>query len=133
MLETDNSRTIFSKNLQYFMSEKGVSRKDVCETLDISYYTFSDWCNGKKYPRVEKLEMLADYFGISVPELVSKKDESIKEELSKIDVQDKAKQEILDIILRLHSDKDFLEVVEKVNKFDNEKLKALVLFLKSFG
>ena len=58
------NKSVFAKNLQYQMDLNKKTRKDVCEALGFSYYTFSDWVNGKKYPRMDKVEMLANYFGI---------------------------------------------------------------------
>lgn len=55
------------------MEENGKSRKEVCEALGISYYTFSDWVNGKKYPRMDKVEMLANYFGVLKSDLIEDK------------------------------------------------------------
>lgn len=57
---------IFAANLNEMMKLKCKSRKDVCDDLDIKYTTFCDWINGRTYPRVEAIELLADYFGISV-------------------------------------------------------------------
>lgn len=31
--------------------------------------TVSDWCNGKKYPRVNKMQMIANYFGVLMSDL----------------------------------------------------------------
>lgn len=66
-------KRIFAKNLQRYMDANGKSRKDMCEALNISYYTFSDWVNGKKFPRIDKIEMLADYFGIEKSDLIEDK------------------------------------------------------------
>lgn len=55
------------------MQENDKSRKDVAEALGVSYYTFSDWVNGKKYPRMDKVEKLANYFGILKSDLIEDK------------------------------------------------------------
>lgn len=70
-----NNKSVFAKNLQYQMDLSGKTRKEVCETLGFSYYTFSDWVNGKKYPRMDKVEMLANYFGILKSDLIEEKKE----------------------------------------------------------
>lgn len=117
------SREVFSANLRSLMGKAGKSRKEVSESIGVSYFTFSDWCNGKKYPRIEKLEALAQYFGISVSELVGEQRETIKSEGGKV----------LDIILRLHADTEFLGIVEKMNELDDEKLNALKQLIVAFG
>lgn len=69
------NKSVFAKNLQYQMDIHHKSRRDVCKDLGFSYYTFSDWVNGKKYPRMDKVEMLARYFGISKSDLIEEQKE----------------------------------------------------------
>ena len=59
-----DSKQIFSENLRRHMELSRKTRKDISESLGISYYTVSDWVNGKKFPRMDKVEMLANLFGI---------------------------------------------------------------------
>ena len=67
-------KTVFSENLKMYMALNGKSRKDVCEALGYSYFTFSDWVNGKKMPRMDKVEQLANYFGVLKSDLIEKKE-----------------------------------------------------------
>lgn len=69
-----NNKNIFASNLKRYMALNGKSRKEVCEALGFSYYTFSDWVNGKKYPRMDKVEMLANYFGCLKSDLIEDKE-----------------------------------------------------------
>jgi transcriptional regulator with XRE-family HTH domain len=59
------------------MELNGKSRNDIAQALNISYFTVSDWVNGKKYPRMDKVEMLASYFGILKSDLIEVKNEEI--------------------------------------------------------
>jgi transcriptional regulator with XRE-family HTH domain len=68
--EKMDNKYIFSKNLQRLMNLNNVSRKDVANVLGISYFTVSDWVNGKKYPRMDKVELLANYFGVLKSDLI---------------------------------------------------------------
>lgn len=68
------NKEIFSKNLRYYMSKKGVDRNQVCSALGFVYTTFNDWYNGVKYPRIDKIEMLANYFGIMKSDLIEEHD-----------------------------------------------------------
>lgn len=72
-------KEIFSKNLKRYMALAGKSRKEVCEALGYSYFTFSDWVNGKKMPRMDKVEQLANYFGVSKSDLIEQKKEAVTE------------------------------------------------------
>lgn len=69
-------RAIFSENLKKYMALSGKSRKDVCEALGYSYFTFSDWVTGKKMPRMDKVEQLANYFGILKSDLIEEKEKA---------------------------------------------------------
>lgn len=65
-----DNKYIFSRNLKRLMDKKQVSRKDIADYLGISYFTVSDWVNGKKYPRMDKVELLAKYFGVLKSDLI---------------------------------------------------------------
>ena len=71
-MENDN-KNVFAKNLKNQMAIHGKSRKDISDALGISYFTVSDWVNGKKYPRMDKVELLAIYFGILKSDLIEEK------------------------------------------------------------
>lgn len=68
------NKEIFSKNLNYYMSINNKTRVDVCRDLDIPYSTFTDWCNANIYPRIDKIELLANYFDIKKSDLVENKE-----------------------------------------------------------
>lgn len=67
------NKKIFAKNLKYYMDLKNISRNEICDKLDIKYATFSDWINAKKYPRIDKIEQLANYFDILKSDLIENK------------------------------------------------------------
>jgi repressor LexA len=67
------NRDVFASNLKLYMELTGKTRNDISEALGISYFTVSDWVNGKKYPRMDKVEMLANYFNIQKSDLIEDK------------------------------------------------------------
>ena len=69
-----DNKNIFANNLKRQMELKGVSRNDICNALGISYFTVTDWVNGKKYPRMDKVEMLANFFVILKSDLIEAKE-----------------------------------------------------------
>lgn len=64
------NKEIFANNLKYYMNINNVDRIDICEKLNFKYSTFSDWVNAIKYPRIDKIELLANYFGIEKSDLI---------------------------------------------------------------
>ena len=69
------NKIVFSRNLRALMEARGKDRKQVCKDLGFKYTTFTDWYNGNKYPRIDKIEMLADYFGVLKSDLIEDKTE----------------------------------------------------------
>lgn len=67
------NKEILARNLKYYMNKRGVDRMQVCSSLGFVYSTFADWCNAVKYPRIDKIEMLANYFGIEKSDLIEDK------------------------------------------------------------
>ncbi|MBQ7759043.1 LexA family protein [Anaerotignum sp.] len=65
-----NSKSILAKNIRHYMELNNKSRNDMCEALGVKYTTLTDWVNGKTYPRIDKIELMANYFGIKKSDLV---------------------------------------------------------------
>lgn len=55
-------KKIFAKNFNNYLYKYGKSKADISNDLQINYSTIHDWSTGKKYPRVDKIQLLADYF-----------------------------------------------------------------------
>ncbi len=68
------NKDVFAKNLKKYMQLNGKTRNEVCQALGLKYTTFADWVNAKKYPRMDKIEMLANYFGIKKSDLIEDND-----------------------------------------------------------
>lgn len=75
-----DNKSVFAGNLQKYMDLNGKTRRDLCDALGFSYYTVTDWVKGRKYPRMDKVELLASYFGIQKSDLI---EESGSEETKK--------------------------------------------------
>ena len=45
------------------LKEKGLKTADVCRATGLKAPTFSDWKKGKSAPNVDKLILIAEYFG----------------------------------------------------------------------
>ena len=60
----DTIKEIFVQNLRYLMEHSGITQTDISRQLNVSSSTVSDWCSGKKFPRVDKLQRIADLLGV---------------------------------------------------------------------
>ena len=71
---SDNEyKRIFSYNLRHFMQIRGKTQKDLMTDLGFSSSTVSNWCTGEKLPRMDKVQMLADYLHINKSDLLEDK------------------------------------------------------------
>lgn len=118
-----DNKNIFASNLNRYMKQKNKSRREVADAIGVSYYTFTSWVTGKKYPRMDKVEMLAEFFGILKSDLIEEK--VTTETSQKIDLA-------TDIIIRMEKDSDFSELVQILYKLDGAKIAAFKTLLNSF-
>ena len=72
------NKEIFSRNLRRYMRLNNKDRNDVARDLEIPYSTLTDWYNGNIYPRIDKIQILANYFGIQKSDLVESNSNSNK-------------------------------------------------------
>mgnify|MGYP003289618437 CR=1 FL=1 len=67
------NKQVFVDNLRYYLNAKGVSQKDVAEALGTSQGTISDWLKMRTFPRMDRLQALAEFFGVEMSDLVENK------------------------------------------------------------
>lgn len=73
----DFNKKILAQNLKYYMKKKGIKRNALCAGTGFGYSTVSEWINGKKYPRIDKIEKLANFFEVPKSYLIEEhKDKS---------------------------------------------------------
>lgn len=70
------SKEVFGKNLSYYLDLWGKEQQEVAEAIGVASSTFNEWVKGKKFPRIDKIEKLADYFGILKSDLIEEKNKA---------------------------------------------------------
>lgn len=70
------NKEIMAKNIRHYLSINGISQTDICKTLNFKMSTFSDWIHARTYPRIDKIELMAIYFGINKSDLVEEHKET---------------------------------------------------------
>ena len=91
-------REIFPKKLLHYMKESGKTRRDIEHDLGFSYSTIRDWEKGLTVPRMDKIELLANYFNCKNSDLLENK----KEKPTAADDGLSAKQkEVMELLMRL--------------------------------
>ena len=67
------NKAIMAENLRYYIQLSKKTQKEICKDLNFKEMTFSDWVNAKTYPRIDKIEKMAQYFGIEKSDLIEKR------------------------------------------------------------
>lgn len=63
------NKEVMARNIRHYMELNNVTRIELCSALGVKYTTFSDWINARTYPRIDKIELMARYFGITKADL----------------------------------------------------------------
>ena len=116
-------KNVFAKNLNYYLKSNGKTRKDLCKALGVSYSAVTAWANGKKYPRMDKVDEMAKFFGISRAHLT---EERINEYF------DGVQDFYINVLARLHTDKVFYSYTERLMDLEPEKIQILEQMLSDF-
>ena len=69
----EEQKKIFSKNINFYISQSGKQQKEIAKDLGYSPTTFNTWCVGKIIPSAGKVQKIADYFGIGKSDLLDDK------------------------------------------------------------
>lgn len=108
------NKEIMAKNLKFYIERSGKSQKELAELVGVAASTFNDWVKGKKYPRIDKIEILSNYFGILKSDLIEDKEEMHKKN-----------DTLSDIIIKLRMNEDYLSLVEGIGKLNPEQFASI--------
>lgn len=101
------SKKVFAKNVRYYMELAGKTQKELAAVCGVTDASFSEYMNEKKYPRIDKIQKIADYFGILKSDLIEDKnaDEREIDELKMLlnRLSDEQKRQVLQYALFLLS------------------------------
>ncbi len=113
MSNVGNKETM-SKNLKYYIAQSGKDRRELAEIWGFPYSTVTEWINGKKYPRIDRIEIMAEYFGILKSDLIEEKTAERKKGGS-----------IAEAALKMKNDVEFLSLVESLCRLNEEQTKLV--------
>ena len=108
------NKEIMARNLIRYIEKSGKTQKDIADFLNIAPSTFNAWVQAKKYPRIDKIEMMANYFGCLKSDLIEDKSEL-----------QKSNEAIAAIIARMRTDMDFLSLVKKEMYLDKAQIQSV--------
>ena len=118
------NKAIMAENIQRLMDSKGVDRNQICADLGFKYTTFKDWVKGNTYPRIDKIEMMAQYFGVNKSDLVEKHIEGGY-------YTDKEAAEYAEMLRTRPGARLLFSAAKDISKEDMQKAVEYIEFLKS--
>ena len=99
-VNVSTNKKIMARNIRRYMDLKGVSKQQLCADLGFKYSTFIDWYNGVTYPRIGKVEAMANYFGCEKSDLIEEYVEP-----TEADGLSEGKQKLIDFARSVPEDK----------------------------
>ena len=75
-------KRLFSNNLSRLLNERQKSQKEVADAIGVSPQTFNTWIQGIAILRMDKIQLLADYFNIRKTILIDPLEESAEKVIS---------------------------------------------------
>lgn len=117
------------ENYVKLRDKKGLKDSDVVRATGIGQGVFSDWKKGRYTPKIDKLQKIADFFGVSVDYLTSGKD-TAKESISgKVYYFD---DEAAETAQKLYENSDLRMLFDAAQDVDAENLQLAAEMLKRF-
>lgn len=105
-----SARKIFSENLLSLLHQKGIDQKQLAMDLGISPASVTHWIKENKYPRIGKIEEIAEYFNVPMSRLTqdqskieSNQQDTIAAHFDKEDLTEDEMKEVQDFINYLKS------------------------------
>ena len=111
MPEYETKKT-FAENLSRLLERNNITQIELAKRMQVAASTVSSWCSGEKMPRMDKVEMLAKYFGCLISDLI----EEEKNSPQKSELSDKKKE--------------FIQKIEKMSDAQIERLEQILALVE---
>lgn len=105
------NKEVFSRNLRFYLETTDKTQKDVALAIGVTPASLNEWLKGKKYPRIDKIELLARYFGILKSDLIEEK--GMNRTLPQVQTLTEGEAALLELFRQIPEDaqKMYLEVL----------------------
>lgn len=71
VIKTDlGNKKVFSRNLSKCLKRFDKTQRELANAIGVHPATICDWMQERTYPRMDKVQLIAEFFGISKSELV---------------------------------------------------------------
>ena len=110
------SKEIMARNIRYYMERAGKNQKELAQIVGVSAPTVNEWLKAKKYPRIDKIEIMANYFGCEKSDLIEDKNQVLSEEARE------KNRLIAKLNFQMLRDPNLLALVDSIAQLDEEEL-----------
>lgn len=117
---TFGSKKVFVENFNYYLNKNNERKTDIARMLGVTPTTLSDWTKMRTYPRMDKLQRLAEHWGIDVVDLVERQ--------TILDVVERQKQKIAAELLE---DGDAIVLYQAIKKLSPQNREIVSSLIKS--
>lgn len=107
-MNKENINNIFSENLKRWLLIRKKTQAELYKRMGVSSSVVSDWCTGKKIPRISKIIEISEWLSIELTDLL----EEGKREPTDMDK----------IIYRLKDDEKFFDLVKDIDSMSEDEL-----------
>ena len=122
-MSDEDYRRIFARNLNKYMEICNKKQADIINDLGINKSAISTWINGTRMPRMDKVQALADYFGINKSDLLE--DKGAQEEDNSYYIDEEAK-ELAQFLFKNPEYKILFDAAKDVSADDLEMVKTII-------
>lgn len=118
------NKTVFARNLRHYIQLNNVLKIEVARAAKVSSGTVSDWLSERSYPRMDKIQRLAEFFHIEKSDLI--------EEYSS-DLQYSISRPALNLYNELIEDPEAVEIYQDIKKLSPENRDIVKALIKNLG
>lgn len=122
-MSDEDYRRIFARNLSRYMELCNKKQADIINDLGINKSAVSTWINGTRMPRMDKVQALADYFGINKSDLLEEK--GTQEEDNSYYIDEDAK-ELAQFLFKNPEYRVLFDAAKDVSADDLEMVKTII-------
>ena len=113
------NKEVFARNLAMYLQRSGKSQREMAELVGVSSSTFNEWLKAKKYPRIDKIEFLANYFGILKSDLIEEADDK-KSSLDEL-VLTEGEKALIKLLRRVPAAEQPIVIEKILSALDNQE------------
>ncbi|UVJ08994.1 helix-turn-helix domain-containing protein [Staphylococcus aureus] len=105
-MEYKSARKILSENLEQLMKDKNITQLELSEAIGVSQSTISNWLKEVKYPRISKVQQLADYFNVPKSRITEDQNEKFHTIAAHFDKEDLTEEELDEV-------RQFIDIIKR--------------------